>query len=40
MARAVMYWTLGIAALCIFMLNCPPTTYTIAGTQGPITFST
>lgn len=39
-ARAVMYWTFGVAAVCTFMLSYPPTTYIIAGVDGPITFST
>lgn len=39
-ARAVMYWTFGIAAICTFMLSYPPTTYRIEAVGGPITFST
>lgn len=39
-ARAVLYWTFGVAALCTFMLSYPPTTYIIEGTRGPISFST
>ena len=39
-ARAVMYWTFGVSALCTFMLSYPPTTYVIEGVHGPITFST
>lgn len=39
-ARAVLYWTFGIAALCTFMLSYPPTTYIIDGIRGPIRFST
>jgi NNP family nitrate/nitrite transporter-like MFS transporter len=39
-ARSVMYVTLGIALLCIFMLSYPPTTYIIEGVRGPISFTT
>ncbi len=39
-ARSVMYWTFGVSVLCTFMLSYPPTTYTIEGIQGPITFRT
>lgn len=39
-ARAVMYWTFGVSAVCTFMLSYPPTTYIIEGVAGPITFRT
>lgn len=39
-ARAVLYWTFGVSALCLFMLSYPPTDYTIHGVRGPISFST
>lgn len=39
-ARAVMYWTFGVSALCLFMLSYPPTDYVIHGVRGPIAFST
>jgi NNP family nitrate/nitrite transporter-like MFS transporter len=39
-ARAVLYVTLGISALCTFMLSYPPTDYVIHGIQGPIAFTT
>ena len=39
-ARAVMYWTFGVAALCCFMLSYPPTTYVIEGIEETITFRT
>lgn len=39
-ARAVMYWTFGVSAVCCFMLSYPPTTYIITSITGPITFST
>ncbi len=39
-ARAVMYVTFGVAALCTFMLAYPHTDYVIHGVQGPISFST
>ena len=39
-ARSVMYWTFGFSLVLLFMLSYPPATYTIAGKDGPITFST
>ncbi len=39
-ARAVMYVTLGVSALCTFMLAYPHTDYLIHGVDGPISFST
>jgi len=39
-ARAVMYVTFGVSALCTFMLAYPHTEYLIHGVHGPITFST
>ncbi len=39
-ARSVMYWTFGVALLCLFMLSYPPTDYVIRGIEGPIHFST
>lgn len=39
-ARAVMYLTFGISAICTFMLSYPPTTYIIEGVREPITFHT
>ena len=39
-ARAVLYWTFGVSAVCLFMLSYPPTDYVIHGVRGPISFST
>jgi NNP family nitrate/nitrite transporter-like MFS transporter len=39
-ARAVLYVTFGVCALCTFMLSYPPTDYVIHGIEGPIAFST
>ena len=39
-ARAVMYVTFGVSAVCTFMLAYPHTEYLIHGVHGPITFST
>ena len=39
-ARAIMYATFGVSALCTFMLAYPETDYVIHGITGPITFST
>jgi len=39
-ARTVMYWTLGVSLVALFMLSYPNTDYTIHGITGPITFST
>jgi len=38
-ARAVMYWTLGVSAICTFLLSYPTTTYVVNGIEGPIEFS-
>lgn len=38
--RSVMYWAFGLSVFCAFLLSYPPTTYTIEGLRGPITFST
>ena len=37
-ARRVMYWMFGVSVLITFILSYPPTTYTILGIKGPITF--
>ena len=37
-ARRVMYWMFGVSVLITFILAYPPTTYTIQGIKGPITF--
>ncbi len=39
-ARSVMYVTFAISVVCCFMLSYPPTTYSIQGVRGPITFHT
>jgi NNP family nitrate/nitrite transporter-like MFS transporter len=39
-ARAVLYWTFGVTAMCAFMLSYPPTDYVVHGAKGPIAFST
>jgi len=39
-ARAVMYVTFGVAAVCTFMLAYPQTDYVIHGVHGAIAFST
>ncbi|HEY0918078.1 nitrate/nitrite transporter [Devosia sp.] len=39
-ARAVMYVTFGVSAVCTFMLAYPHTDYVIHGVHGPIAFST
>ncbi len=38
-ARTVMYWSLGVGALCTFMLSYPPTAYIVQGIKGEIQFS-
>ncbi|SDN91151.1 nitrate/nitrite transporter [Pseudomonas jinjuensis] len=38
-ARRVMYWTLGISALCTFLLSYPPTRYAVTGIRSEIEFS-
>ena len=37
-ARRVMYWMFGVSVLITFILSYPPTTYTVQGIKGPITF--
>lgn len=37
-ARTVMYWTFGVSVVALFILSYPPTTYTVDGISGPITF--
>ncbi len=39
-ARAIMYVTFAVSAVCTFMLAYPHTDYVIHGVQGPISFST
>ncbi|GAB4170539.1 MAG: hypothetical protein OHK0024_06520 [Thalassobaculales bacterium] len=39
-ARTVMYWTLGVSLVALFMLSYPDTDYVIHGIEGPIAFST
>jgi len=39
-ARSVMYWTLGVSLVALFMLSYPNTDYVIHGIEGPIAFST
>jgi MFS transporter, NNP family, nitrate/nitrite transporter len=39
-ARAIMYATFGVSAVCTFMLSYPKTDYIIHGIEGPIQFST
>ncbi len=39
-ARKVMYWTLGVSLVCVFMLSYPDTDYIIHGIEGPIAFTT
>jgi NNP family nitrate/nitrite transporter-like MFS transporter len=37
-ARTVMYWTFGVSVAALFVLSYPPTSYTVEGIGGPITF--
>ena len=37
-ARTVMYWTFIVSVIALFFLSYPPTTYTVDGISGPITF--
>ncbi|MGI9331916.1 MAG: nitrate/nitrite transporter, partial [Gammaproteobacteria bacterium] len=37
-ARAIMYWTFGVSALCCFLLSYPDTEYVVQGIEGPISF--
>ena len=39
-ARRIMYWTLCVSLLCLFMLSYPDTDYVIHGIEGDIAFST
>lgn len=39
-ARTIMYWTLGVSMVALFMLSYPNTDYVIHGIAGPIAFST
>ena len=39
-ARRVLYWTFGFSLILLFMLSYPPTSYTIHGNDGDISFST
>jgi NNP family nitrate/nitrite transporter-like MFS transporter len=38
-ARRVMYLSLGLAAVCAFLLSYPPTDYVVHGVRGTISFS-
>ncbi|SPJ32388.1 nitrate/nitrite transporter [Kushneria phyllosphaerae] len=38
-ARRVMYWTLGISALCLLVLSYPPSRFMIEGVRGEVSFS-
>ncbi|OHV07831.1 nitrate/nitrite transporter [Kushneria phosphatilytica] len=38
-ARRVMYWTLGVGAICTFLLSYPPTQYSVSGVHGTLEFS-
>ncbi len=37
-ARAVLYWTFAVSAVCCAMLSVPPADYAVRGIEGPITF--
>ncbi|MFT5390283.1 MAG: NNP family nitrate/nitrite transporter-like MFS transporter [Gammaproteobacteria bacterium] len=37
-ARAIMYWTFSVSALCCFLLSYPDTQYAVRGIEGPISF--
>ena len=37
-ARRVMYITFSVSAVCTFLLSYPPTSYTVSGIHGPISF--
>jgi len=39
-ARQIMYVTLGVCIVCLFVLSYPDTDYVVHGIRGPITFST
>ena len=38
-ARTIMYWTFGMATICLFVLSYPATDYVVHGIKGNITFS-
>ncbi|YCA16629.1 NarK family nitrate/nitrite MFS transporter [Kushneria sp. AK178] len=38
-ARRVMYWTLGISALCLLVLSYPPSRFVVDGVRGEVSFS-
>lgn len=38
-ARRIMYWTFIVSVVCTFLLSYPPTTYTVEGIRGQVTFS-
>ena len=37
-ARTVMYWTLGVSAVCLAVLALPTADYVISGINGPVSF--
>ncbi|MCC6917762.1 MAG: MFS transporter [Alphaproteobacteria bacterium] len=37
-ARRVMYWTFLVSIVCLFILSYPPTSYTVSGVGGPVSF--
>ena len=37
-AHKITWWVLWVSWICLFLLSYPPTTYTIQGINGPITF--
>lgn len=37
-AHKVTWWVMWVSWICLFLLSYPPTTYTIQGINGPITF--
>lgn len=37
-ARAVMYWTFGVSAICTFLLSYPDTQYVVKGIDGDLRF--
>lgn len=37
-ARKVMYWTFFASIVCLFFMSYPPTSYTVEGIKGPISF--
>ncbi|GHC22922.1 hypothetical protein GCM10010082_13840 [Kushneria pakistanensis] len=38
-ARRVMYWTLGISALCLLVLSYPPSRFLVDGVRGEVSFA-